>query len=244
MIENRPDAGGRLGGRIRREPAGRRLHAVSSAASGVMSIAAAIYPKLAYHPTKSFMPLTDDRELSADPGEPGRRIRRRPCRSSSPMPRPIPTSRTTRHRRRPSRSRPSCSSSRPACPGSAIPLQEQQRDDAVRRCRQQCLFSIADGPPTVPHGQGRQGARARGDRRRSARRNCPTCRAWRRPDIPRSTPSCGAACSRRPRRRRADRQEARSGAAHARSRDPDVQRQAQGAWRSIPAAARRRNSAR
>jgi tripartite-type tricarboxylate transporter receptor subunit TctC len=57
VIENRPGAGGRPAAEwtANQEADG---YTLLVAASGGMSIAAAAYPKLAYHPTKSFVPLT------------------------------------------------------------------------------------------------------------------------------------------------------------------------------------------
>ena len=56
VIENRAAAGGRPAAEFVADstPDGYTLFI---GASGVMSVAAAIYPKLAYHPTKSFRPL-------------------------------------------------------------------------------------------------------------------------------------------------------------------------------------------
>ena len=69
VIENRPNAGGRPAAEfVTNQPADGYMLFVG--ASGVMSISSAVYPKLAYHPTKSFIPLTHDRELSADHDEP------------------------------------------------------------------------------------------------------------------------------------------------------------------------------
>jgi len=57
VIENRPAAGGRPAASfVVREPADG--YTLFIAASGVMSVAAAVYPKLGYHPTKDFTPLT------------------------------------------------------------------------------------------------------------------------------------------------------------------------------------------
>src|SRR6476659_5334011 len=56
VIENRAAAGGRPAAEIvANGPADG--YTLFIGASGVMSVAAAIYPKLAYHPTKSFRPL-------------------------------------------------------------------------------------------------------------------------------------------------------------------------------------------
>jgi len=57
VIENKPGAGARLAAEfVASQPADGYTLMVS--ASGGMSIAAAVYPKLNYHPTRSFVPLT------------------------------------------------------------------------------------------------------------------------------------------------------------------------------------------
>ena len=57
IIENKPGAGARLANEYAaNQPADG--YTLLVAASGGMSIASAIYPKLGYHPTKSFVPLT------------------------------------------------------------------------------------------------------------------------------------------------------------------------------------------
>src|SRR2546430_6654897 len=57
IIENKPGAGARLANEYAaNQPADG--YTLLVAASGGMSIASAIYPKLGFHPTKSFMPLT------------------------------------------------------------------------------------------------------------------------------------------------------------------------------------------
>src|SRR3954469_4245978 len=57
VIENRPNAGGRPAAEfVTNQPADG--YTLFVGASGVMSIASAVYPKLAYHPTKSFIPLS------------------------------------------------------------------------------------------------------------------------------------------------------------------------------------------
>jgi tripartite-type tricarboxylate transporter receptor subunit TctC len=56
IIENKPGAGARLANEyVANQPADG--YTLLVAASGGMSIASAIYPKLAYHPTRSFVPL-------------------------------------------------------------------------------------------------------------------------------------------------------------------------------------------
>src|SRR5262245_4835793 len=57
VIENRPAAGGRVAAEFVANQPGDG-YTIFIGASGVMSISAAVYPRLAYHPTKSFIPLT------------------------------------------------------------------------------------------------------------------------------------------------------------------------------------------
>jgi tripartite-type tricarboxylate transporter receptor subunit TctC len=57
IIENKAGAGGRIAIEyVKNQPADG--YTVAVAASGQMAIAAAIFPKLAYHPTRDFIPLT------------------------------------------------------------------------------------------------------------------------------------------------------------------------------------------
>jgi len=57
VIENKPGAGARLAAEyVAKQPADG--YTLMVAASGGMSIASAIYPKLSYHPTRSFIPLS------------------------------------------------------------------------------------------------------------------------------------------------------------------------------------------
>src|SRR6185503_14387892 len=57
VIENKPGAGGRIAADyVMNQP--HDGYTLFVGASGVMSVAAAIYPNLSYHPTKNFVPLT------------------------------------------------------------------------------------------------------------------------------------------------------------------------------------------
>jgi len=57
VIENKPGAGGRIAAEyVMNQP--HDGYTIFVGASGVMSVAAAIYPNLSYHPTKTFVPLT------------------------------------------------------------------------------------------------------------------------------------------------------------------------------------------
>src|SRR5262249_40752194 len=57
VIENKPGAGGRIAVEyVKTQPADG--YTIMVGASGQMAIAAAVYPKLSYHPTRDFLPLT------------------------------------------------------------------------------------------------------------------------------------------------------------------------------------------
>jgi tripartite-type tricarboxylate transporter receptor subunit TctC len=57
IVENKPGAGGRIAVEyVKGQPADG--YTLMVAASGQMAVAAAIYPKLSYHPTRDFLPLT------------------------------------------------------------------------------------------------------------------------------------------------------------------------------------------
>jgi tripartite-type tricarboxylate transporter receptor subunit TctC len=57
IVENKPGAGGRIAVEyVKSQPADG--YTIMVAASGQMAVAAAIYPKLSYHPTRDFLPLT------------------------------------------------------------------------------------------------------------------------------------------------------------------------------------------
>jgi tripartite-type tricarboxylate transporter receptor subunit TctC len=57
VIENKPGAGGRLAAQyVMEQP--KDGYTLMVGASGMMSVSAAVYPKLPYHPSKTFVPLT------------------------------------------------------------------------------------------------------------------------------------------------------------------------------------------
>ena len=57
IVENKAGAGGRIAVEyVKSQPADG--YTIMVAASGQMAVAAAIYPKLSYHPTRDFLPLT------------------------------------------------------------------------------------------------------------------------------------------------------------------------------------------
>jgi tripartite-type tricarboxylate transporter receptor subunit TctC len=79
------------------------------AATGQMAIAAAIYPKLPYHPTRDFIPISMIANfplILAGPAD----DKIKTVKDLVAYGKAIPTRRTTRRRRRPSPARSSCSS--------------------------------------------------------------------------------------------------------------------------------------
>ena len=107
VIENKPGAGGRIAAEyVMNQP--HDGYTMFVGASGVMSVAAAIYPNLPYHPTKTFVPLTMIANFPLIVVIPNGSSRRRPSRNWSSGRRRIRTRRTTPRPRRPSSSRPNC----------------------------------------------------------------------------------------------------------------------------------------
>jgi len=103
VVENRPGAGGRLSA----EYVSNQLadgYTLLVGASGAMSIAAAIYPDLKYHPTKTLIPLAMIGSfpliLVVGADDPAKNVKELVEQASS-----IPTKRTIRAHRRPSPSR-------------------------------------------------------------------------------------------------------------------------------------------
>src|SRR5712664_968326 len=118
IIENKPGAGGRIAVEyVKTQPADG--YTVMVAASGQMAIAAAIYPKLSYHPTRDFLPLT--------------MIASFPLILAGPMDDQLKT----------------------GMPGVAVPY-KSSNEMMLSIAGGQSLFSIADGPPTVPLVQGKK----------------------------------------------------------------------------------------
>ena len=208
------------------------------AASGQMAMAAAIYPKLAYHPTRDFMPLT--------------MIASFPLILAGPANDTIKTVKDLVAYGKANPDKSNYATSSPAftittelfklktgMPAVAVPY-KSSNEMMLSVAGDNSLFSIADGPPTMPLVQGGK-VRALAVTGAERSSELPTCRAWRRPAIPRSISGCGAACSSRPiRRPRSSRSSTPSCAARwptaacARSSRP---------WRSTRAAARARSSA-
>jgi tripartite-type tricarboxylate transporter receptor subunit TctC len=151
IIENKPGAGARLGNEYAaNQPADG--YTLLVAASGGMSIASAIYPKLGYHPTKSFVPLTmiaDFPLILAIPAtHPANSVKdlvawmkANPDKSNYATSSPAFTIATELFKLK------------TGAPGQAIPY-KSSNESLVSVISGQTLLTIADGPPTVPQVKG------------------------------------------------------------------------------------------
>lgn len=147
VIENRPAAGGRPAAEFVANQAADG-YTLFVGASGVMSIASAAFPKLAYHPTKSFIPLS----MIAD----------FPLIMVSPAQNPAKTVMELVAYAKANPNKSNYGTTSPAftissellklktgMPGVAIPL-KSSNEMILCVIQQQCLFSISDGPPAIP----------------------------------------------------------------------------------------------
>src|SRR5947199_10610664 len=153
IIENKPGAGARLANEYAaNQPADGYTFLV--AASGGMSIAAAIYPKLAFHPTKSFVPLTMIANfpliLAIPANHPAKDVKElvawmkaNPDKSNYATSSPAFTIATELLKLK------------TGAPGQAIPYKSSS-ESLVSVVGGQTLLTIADGPPTVPLVKGGQ----------------------------------------------------------------------------------------
>ena len=147
VIENRPAAGGRPAAEfVSNQPADG--YTLFVGASGVMSIASAVYPKLAYHPTKSFVPLS--------------MIANFPLILVTPVENPAKTVTELVAFAKANPEKSNYGTTSPAftistellklktgMPGVAIPL-KSSNEMILCVMQQQCLLSISDGPPAIP----------------------------------------------------------------------------------------------
>jgi tripartite-type tricarboxylate transporter receptor subunit TctC len=147
VIENKAGAGGRLAVEfVKNQPADG--YTVMVAASGQMAIAAAIYPKLSYHPTRDFLPLT--------------MIASFPLILAGPMDDGIKTVKdlVAYGKAHPDKSNYATSSPaftittelfklKTGMPAVAVPY-KSSNEMMLSVAGGNALFSIADGPPTVP----------------------------------------------------------------------------------------------
>lgn len=147
IIENRPGAGSRLANEYAaNQPADG--YTLLVAASGGMSIASAIYPKLGYHPTRSFIPLTMIAHfplivaVAADSApktvpELIAWMKAHPDKANYATSSPAFTIATELLKLK------------TGAPGTAIPY-KSSNESIVAILGGQTLLTIADGPPTVP----------------------------------------------------------------------------------------------
>ena len=151
VVENKAGAGGRLAVEfVKNQPADG--YTVMVAASGQMAIAAAIYPKLSYHPTRDFVPLTMIASfpliLAGPMGEAIKSVKdlvafgkANPDKSNYATSSPAFTITTELFKLK------------TGMPGVAVPY-KSSNEMMLSIAGGQTLFAIADGPPTVPLVQG------------------------------------------------------------------------------------------
>src|SRR5215468_10322987 len=151
IIENKPGAGARLANEYAaNQPADGYTLLVS--ASGGMSVASAIYPKLGYHPTKSFVPLTMIATFPLILGVPASHpakdvkelvawMKANPDKSNYATSSPAFTIATELFKLK------------TGAPGQPIPY-KSSNESLVSVVGGQTLLTIADGPPTVPQVKG------------------------------------------------------------------------------------------
>jgi len=147
IVENKPGAGGRISSEyVAHQPADG--YTVLVGATGQMSIAAAIYPDLSYQPTKSFIALN--------------MIASFPLVLVVPANHPAQTVKELVAWAKAHPDKSNYGSSSPAftiasetlklktgMPGVAIPF-KGTNESTLCVVSGQCLFTIADGPPTIP----------------------------------------------------------------------------------------------
>jgi tripartite-type tricarboxylate transporter receptor subunit TctC len=151
VIENKPGAGGRLAVEyVKSQPADG--YTIMVAASGQMAIAAAIYPKLSYHPTRDFLPLTMIASfplILAGPADDGIRSvkdlvaygKANPDKSNYATSSPAFTITTELFKLK------------TGMPAVAVPY-KSSNEMTLSVAGGNTLFAIADGPPTMPLVQG------------------------------------------------------------------------------------------
>jgi tripartite-type tricarboxylate transporter receptor subunit TctC len=147
VIENRPAAGGRSSAEyVANQPADGYTLLVG--ASGMMSVAAAVYPNLRYHPTKSFIPLSMIASfpliMSVPVGNPSKSVselvawaKQHPDKANYATTSPAFTITTELLKLK------------TGMPGVGIPW-KSTTEMLFCVVSEQCLIAIADGPPSVP----------------------------------------------------------------------------------------------
>ena len=151
IVENKPGAGGRIAVEyVKNQPADG--YTIMVAASGQMAIAAAIYPKLSYHPTRDFLPLTMIASfpliLAGPANDTVKSVKdlvaygkANPDKSNYATSSPAFTITTELFKLK------------TGMPGVAVPY-KSSNEMMLSVAGGNTLFSIADGPPTMPLVQG------------------------------------------------------------------------------------------
>ena len=151
IIENKAGAGGRIAVEyVKNQPADG--YTIMVAASGQMAIAAAIYPKLSYHPTRDFLPLTMIASFPLILAGPANDTiksvkdlvaygKANPDKSNYATSSPAFTITTELFKLK------------TGMPGVAVPY-KSSNEMMLSVAGGNTLFSIADGPPTMPLVQG------------------------------------------------------------------------------------------
>src|SRR5215469_16766054 len=151
IIENKPGAGGRLAVEyVKAQPADG--YTIMVAATGQMAVAAAIYPRLSYHPTRDFIPLTMIASfpliLAGPTGDTIKTVKdlvaygkAHPDKSNYATSSPAFTITTELFKLK------------TGMPAVAVPY-KSSNEMMLSIAGEQTLFAIADGPPTVPLVQG------------------------------------------------------------------------------------------
>ena len=147
VIENKPGAGGRIAAEyVMNQP--HDGYTLLIGASGVMSVAAAIYPNLSYHPTKTFVPLT--------------MIANFPLIVVIPQDHPAKTVKELAEWAKKNPDKSNYASTSPAfiisaellklksgMPGTMIPY-KSSNEMVLSVMQGQTLLAISDGPPAIP----------------------------------------------------------------------------------------------
>jgi tripartite-type tricarboxylate transporter receptor subunit TctC len=147
VVENRAGAGGRLSSEYvaKQPPDG---YTVLVGATGQMSIAAAAYPDLSYHPTKSFIPLNMIASFPLVLVVPANH----PAKSVKEL---VAWAKANPDKSNYGTSSPSFTIAaellklKSGMPGVAIPYKSSNESNLCV-VSAQCLFTISDGPPAIP----------------------------------------------------------------------------------------------
>jgi tripartite-type tricarboxylate transporter receptor subunit TctC len=147
IVENKPGAGGRISSEYaaHQPPDG---YTVLVGATGQMSIAAAIYPNLAYHPTKSFIALNMIASFPLVLVVPGNH----PAKNVKEL---VAWAKANPDKSNYGTSSPAFTIAsetlklKTGMPGVAIPFKGSNESNLCV-VSEQCLFTISDGPPAIP----------------------------------------------------------------------------------------------